>query len=160
MRFDVNVCVRPVGSDELRTRTELKNMNSFNFAAKGIEREIARQIGVYEAGGRVEQETLHFDPDHESSPPLRSKEEAEDYRYFPDPDLVPLEPARELVENLRDELPELPGTRIRRFEEQYGLPFSDATVLNATPALAALYEQVALDGVDAKAASNVLMNEF
>src|SRR4029077_10885 len=101
MRFDVNVSVRPQGSDELRTRTELKNMNSFNFAAKGIEREIARQIKIYESGGTIEQETLHFDPTQEDSPPLRSKEEAQDYRYFPEPDLVPIEPSRELVEELR-----------------------------------------------------------
>ena len=89
------------GSDELRTRTELKNMNSFNFAAKGIEREIARQIRIYEEGGDVEQETLHFDPAHEESPPLRSKEEAQDYRYFPEPDLVPVQPPAELVDRLR-----------------------------------------------------------
>ena len=94
LRFDVNVSVRPEGSDELRTRTELKNMNSFNFAAKGIEREVRRQIAIYESGGKVDQETLHFDPGHESAPPLRSKEEAQDYRYFPEPDLVPLEPPR------------------------------------------------------------------
>ena len=91
----------PAGSDELRTRTELKNMNSFNFAAKGIEKEIARQIGIYESGGTVEQETLHFDPGNEDSPPLRSKEEAQDYRYFPEPDLVPVHPPAELVERLR-----------------------------------------------------------
>ena len=97
MRFDVNVSVRPAGSDELRTRTELKNMNSFNFAAKGIEKEIARQIEIYESGGTVEQETLHFDPGNEDSPPLRSKEEAQDYRYFPEPDLVPIHPPAELV---------------------------------------------------------------
>ena len=108
LRFDVNVSVRPEGSDELRTRTELKNMNSFNFAAKGIEREMRRQIEIYESGGEVVQETLHFDPANESAPPLRSKEEAQDYRYFPEPDLVPLEPAAELVERLREELPELP----------------------------------------------------
>src|SRR5512146_1070215 len=101
MRFDVNVSVRPAGSDELRTRTELKNMNSFNFAAKGIEREIVRQIGVYEAGGTVDQETLHFDPSHESAPPMRSKEEAQDYRYFLEPDLVPVEPGADLVDRLR-----------------------------------------------------------
>ena len=101
LRFDVNVSVRPAGSDELRTRTELKNMNSFAFAARGIEREVERQIGVYEAGGTVEQETLHFDPAHESAPPLRSKEEAQDYRYLPEPDLVPIEPPAELVERLR-----------------------------------------------------------
>ena len=108
LRFDVNVSVRPEGSDELRTRTELKNMNSFNFAANGIEREVRRQIEIYESGGEVVQETLHFDPGNESAPPLRSKEEAQDYRYFPEPDLVPLEPAAELVERLREELPELP----------------------------------------------------
>ena len=108
LRFDVNVSVRPEGSDELRTRTELKNMNSFNFAAKGIEREMRRQVEIYESGGEVVQETLHFDPGNESAPPLRSKEEAQDYRYFPEPDLVPLEPAAELVERLREELPELP----------------------------------------------------
>ena len=100
MRFDVNVSVRPAGTDELRTRTELKNMNSFNFAAKGIEREIARQIQIYEAGGEVQQETLHFVPGDEESPPSRSKEEAQDYRYFPEPDLVPVQPPAELVDRL------------------------------------------------------------
>ena len=89
-------------------------MNSFNFAAKGIEREIQRQIQIYESGGQVVQETMHFDPGNESAPPLRSKEEAQDYRYLPEPDLVPLEPDRELVERLRAELPDLPGERIGR----------------------------------------------
>src|SRR5205823_4268210 len=100
LRFDVNVSVRPAGSGKLRTRTELKNMNSFAFAAKGIAREVQRQIEIYEAGGEVEQETLHFDPAHESAPPLRWKEEAQDYRYLPEPDLVPIEPAAEVVEGL------------------------------------------------------------
>ena len=103
MRFDVNVSVRPAGTDELRTRTELKNMNSFAFAAKGIEREVARQIRIYEGGGEVEQETLHFDPTQEEAPPLRSKEEAQDYRYFPEPDLVPVHPPAEVVDRLRGE---------------------------------------------------------
>jgi len=120
LRFDVNVSVRPEGSDELRTRTELKNMNSFNFAAKGIEREVRRQVEIWESGGEVEQETLHFDPGNESAPPLRSKEEAQDYRYFPEPDLVPLEPSRELVESLHGDLPELPSARIRRLETEVG----------------------------------------
>ncbi len=160
LRFDVNVSIRPQGSDELRTRTELKNMNSFAFAARGIEREVQRQIGIYESGGVVEQETLHFDPDHESAPPLRSKEEAEDYRYFAEPDLVPLAPPPELVQRLRAEVPEAPGARIRRFEDRYGLPFYDADVLNGSLGLAALFERVAESGVDAKAVSNVLMNEF
>ena len=123
MRFDVNVSVRPAGSSELRTRTELKNMNSFNFAAQGIEREIARQIEIYEAGGEVQQETLHFVPGDEE----RSKEEAHDYRYFPEPDLVPVHPPDELVERLRGEIGELPGARIRRIADT--LSFYDADVL-------------------------------
>ena len=128
LRFDVNVSVREAGEAALRTRTELKNMNSFNFAAKGIEREIKRQIGIYEAGGEVEQETLHFDPGNESAPPLRSKEEAQDYRYFPEPDLVPLEPEREMVERLRGELPEPPWARIRRLEAEVGFTLAEGLV--------------------------------
>jgi aspartyl-tRNA(Asn)/glutamyl-tRNA(Gln) amidotransferase subunit B len=157
MRFDVNVSVRPAGSDELRTRTELKNMNSFNFAAKGIDREIARQIRIYESGGTVEQETLHFDPANEDSPPLRSKEEAEDYRYFPEPDLVPVEPPRELVEELRTAIGELPGDRIRRIAET--LSFYDADVL-VTGGLDRLWAGAVDAGADAKEAANVLANAF
>jgi aspartyl-tRNA(Asn)/glutamyl-tRNA(Gln) amidotransferase subunit B len=160
LRFDVNVSVRPAGSDELRTRTELKNMNSFAFAARGIQREVDRQIAVYEAGGTVEQETLHFDEAQESAPPLRTKEEAQDYRYLPEPDLVPIEPPAELVERLRAEVPEPPGARMRRFESDYGLPFYDAEVLNGSVPMSRLFEAVVAAGVDAKAASNVLMNEF
>ncbi len=157
MRFDVNVSVRPAGSDELRTRTELKNMNSFNFAAKGIEREIARQIRVYEAGGTVEQETLHFDPGNEESPPMRSKEEAQDYRYFPEPDLVPVHPPEALVERLRGEIGELPGARIARIAET--LSFYDADVL-VTGGLDRLWSTLVDAGVDAKEAANVLSNQF
>ena len=160
LRFDVNVSVRPAGSDELRTRTELKNMNSFAFAARGIEREVERQIGVYEAGGTVEQETLHFDPAHEAAPPLRTKEEAQDYRYLPEPDLVPLAPPADLVERLRAEVPEAPGARTGRFESQYGLPFYDAEVLNGSLVLSQLFEGVVERGADPKLASNVLMNDF
>jgi aspartyl-tRNA(Asn)/glutamyl-tRNA(Gln) amidotransferase subunit B len=157
MRFDVNVSVRPAGSDELRTRTELKNMNSFNFAAKGIEREIARQIAVYEAGGTVEQETLHFDPGNETSAPLRSKEEAEDYRYFPEPDLVPVHPPADLVERLRGEVGELPSARIRRIADT--LSFYDADVL-VTGGLDRLWAAVVDRGADPKEAANVLANAF
>jgi aspartyl-tRNA(Asn)/glutamyl-tRNA(Gln) amidotransferase subunit B len=157
MRFDVNVSVRPAGSDELRTRTELKNMNSFNFAAKGIEREIARQIRVYEAGGTVEQETLHFDPAHEEAPPTRSKEEAQDYRYFPDPDLVPVEPEPGLVERLRTSIGELPGARIARIADT--LSFYDADVL-VTGGLDRLWSEVVAAGADPKEAANVLANQF
>ncbi len=157
MRFDVNVSVRPAGSDELRTRTELKNMNSFNFAAKGIEREIARQIAIYEAGGTVDQETLHFDPGNETSAPLRSKEEAQDYRYFPEPDLVPVHPPEDLVERLRGEVGELPSARIRRIAET--LSFYDADVL-VTGGLDALWAALVDAGADAKEAANVLANQF
>jgi aspartyl-tRNA(Asn)/glutamyl-tRNA(Gln) amidotransferase subunit B len=157
MRFDVNVSVRPRGSDELRTRTELKNMNSFSFAAKGIEREIARQIRVYESGGTVDQETLHFDPLHEDSPPMRSKEEAEDYRYFPEPDLVPVHPPAEVVERLRREVRELPSARIRRIAGT--LSFYDADVL-VTGGLDRLWSDVVEAGAEPKEAANVLANSF
>jgi aspartyl-tRNA(Asn)/glutamyl-tRNA(Gln) amidotransferase subunit B len=154
LRFDVNVSVRPEGTDELRTRTELKNLNSFAFAARAIEREVERQIGIYEAGGEVEQETLHFDPGKESAPPLRSKEEAQDYRYFPEPDLVPIEPPSELVERVRAELPELPGARIRRLAAE--LDHATAADL-VTSGRDGLFERVP---GDRRAVANVLMNQF
>jgi len=157
MRFDVNVSVRPAGSSELRTRTELKNMNSFNFAAKGIEREIARQIGIYESGGEVQQETLHFVPGDEESPPTRSKEEAQDYRYFPEPDLVPVHPPADLVERLRAEIGELPGARIKRVAGT--LSFYDADVL-VTGGLDRLWSELVDAGADPKEAANVLSNQF
>jgi aspartyl-tRNA(Asn)/glutamyl-tRNA(Gln) amidotransferase subunit B len=158
LRADANVSVREVGEAGFRTRTELKNMNSFNHIARGIEAEVRRQIGVWESGGEVVQQTLDYEVKSDTVTARRQKEEADDYRYFPEPDLVPIEPRRELLERI--ELPELPGERIRRFESQYGLAYYDAEVLNSSASLAALYERVALDGVDAKATSNVLMNEF
>jgi len=154
LRFDVNVSVRPEGSDELRTRTELKNMNSFNFAAKGIEREIQRQIQIYESGGQVVQETMHFDPGNEAAPPLRSKEEAQDYRYLPEPDLVPLEPDRDLVERLRAELPDLPGERIRRLADDVGFETAEGLVTSGRDRL---FDKV---GGDRRDVANVLMNQF
>ena len=154
LRFDVNVSVRPEGSNELRTRTELKNMNSFNFAAKGIEREIQRQIQIYESGGEVVQETMHFDPGNESAPPLRSKEEAQDYRYLPEPDLVPLEPDRELVEQLRAQLPDLPGERIGRLAPEVGFETAEGLVTSGRDRL---FDQVPGDRRDV---ANVLMNQF
>jgi aspartyl-tRNA(Asn)/glutamyl-tRNA(Gln) amidotransferase subunit B len=160
LRADANVSVREVGETGYRTRTELKNMNSFNHIARGIEAELRRQIETWESGGEVVQETLDYEVKSDTVTPRRRKEEADDYRYFPEPDLVPVEPEADVVERLRTEVPELPGVRIRRFEKEYELSYYDADVLNGSAGLAALYEQVALEGIDAKAASNVLMNDF
>ena len=160
LRADANVSVREEGETGYRTRTELKNMNSFNHIARGIDAEVRRQIATWESGAEVVQETLDYEVKSDTVTQRRRKVEADDYRYFPEPDLVPLEPEAETLERLKSELPELPGSRIRRFEREYGLPFYDAEVLNGSAALAALYERVALDGVDAKAVSNVLMNDF
>jgi aspartyl-tRNA(Asn)/glutamyl-tRNA(Gln) amidotransferase subunit B len=160
LRADANVSVREMGEAGYRTRTELKNMNSFNHIARGIDAEVRRQIAIWESGEEVVQQTLDYEVKSDTVTPRRRKEEADDYRYFPEPDLVPIEPATELLERLRLELPELPAARIRRFEREYELPYYDAEVLNGDAALAALYERVALDGVDAKAVSNVLMNDF
>jgi aspartyl-tRNA(Asn)/glutamyl-tRNA(Gln) amidotransferase subunit B len=155
LRVDANVSVRPAGSDELRTRTELKNMNSFNFVARGIEAEIARQIGVWESGDDVRQETYDFDAATGALTPHRAKEEADDYRYFPEPDLVPVEPPAELVERLRAELPELPAARIRRLEAE--LDLERATVL-VTGGLDRLWEQTVAAGGEKVPTANVIIN--
>jgi aspartyl-tRNA(Asn)/glutamyl-tRNA(Gln) amidotransferase subunit B len=159
LRFDVNVSVRPEGSDELRTRTELKNMNSFAFAARGIEREIERQIAIYDEGGEVVQETLHFDPARENAPPLRSKEEAQDYRYFPEPDLVPIEPLREWsLDELRATLPESPAARLEGVLAA-GLELRDAEALNAEPARVVLFEALREAGLEARPAAAFVLND-
>jgi aspartyl-tRNA(Asn)/glutamyl-tRNA(Gln) amidotransferase subunit B len=157
LRVDANVSVRPAGSDELRTRTEIKNMNSFTFIARGIEAEIARQIEVWESGGEVEQHTYDFDAATGTLTPRRTKEEADDYRYFPEPDLVPVEPPAELVERLRGELPELPGARIRRLEAE--LDHAAAGVL-VTGGLDRLYEAAVAAGAERRAAANVIANNL
>jgi aspartyl-tRNA(Asn)/glutamyl-tRNA(Gln) amidotransferase subunit B len=156
LRCDANISVRPAGSSELRTRCELKNMNSFNFIARGIEAEVARQIEVYESGGQVRQETHDFDAASGTLTVHRTKEEAEDYRYFPEPDLVPYEPERELVERLRGELPEPPGVRILRLEQALGLEVAVGLVTGGRDGL---YEALLVHGAEAKAAANVLMNQ-
>jgi aspartyl-tRNA(Asn)/glutamyl-tRNA(Gln) amidotransferase subunit B len=121
LRCDANVSVRPMGTTELGTKTELKNMNSFRFLMQGINAEIARQIALLESGEPVVQETLHFDPVSKRLTPLRSKEEAHDYRYFPEPDLVPLLVTDEMLAAARAEIPELPADRAERFERDFGL---------------------------------------
>ena len=160
LRCDANVSVREVGEEGFRTKTELKNMNSFTFVARGIEAEIERQIGIYDGGGVVEQETLHFDPQSGRLSSLRSKEEAHDYRYLPEPDLVAIEPGRARVETIAAELPESPAARLGRLQEAHGLSFYDAQVLNGSRGVVALYEQVVAAGADAKASANVLQNQF
>ncbi len=155
LRADANVSVRPAGSDELRTRTEIKNMNSFSFIARGIEAEVERQIGVWESGGEVEQQTYDFDAATGTLTARRSKEEADDYRYFPEPDLVPVEPPRELVEALRAEVPESPAARIRRIEPT--LDLDRATVL-VTGGLDRLWDATVAEGADGVAAANVIAN--
>jgi aspartyl-tRNA(Asn)/glutamyl-tRNA(Gln) amidotransferase subunit B len=157
LRVDANVSVRPEGSDELRTRCEIKNMNSFSHIARGIDAEIARQVAVWESGGEVEQHTYDFDVATGTLTPRRAKEEADDYRYFPEPDLVPVEPSADLVERLRAELPELPASRIRRVGET--LDHERALVL-VTGGLDALWSETVAAGAEAVAASNVIANQL
>jgi aspartyl-tRNA(Asn)/glutamyl-tRNA(Gln) amidotransferase subunit B len=148
LRCDANVSVRQPGETELRTKTELKNMNSFRFVERGIEAEVARQSEIWASGGAVAQETLHFDPTTGSLTPLRSKEEVHDYRYFPEPDLVPLAPTEEMLERARTALPELPAARLERFAADYGLASETAAVLVTWEELGAFYEDTLATGSD------------
>lgn len=158
-RCDANVSVRPVGTEEFGTRTEIKNLNSFRFVDRAINYEIERQIEVLEGGGEIVQETRLFDSDRGETRPMRSKEEANDYRYFPDPDLLPLEIDSAFIDEVRAELPELPDIRRQRFVEQYGLSSYDAGVLTASRELADFFEIVAAQA-DAKLAANWVMGDF
>ena len=142
-RCDANVSVRRQGETKLGTRAELKNLNSFRFVEKAIEAEVARQTELLETGGRVVQETRLYDPDRDETRPMRSKEEANDYRYFPDPDLLPIVIDEDAIEAVRATLPELPDAKRERFGAQYGLPAYDAGVLTAQRALADYFEEVA-----------------
>ena len=156
LRVDANVSVRPVGEEGLRTRTEIKNLNSFSYIARGIEAEIERQTAVWESGAEVEQATFDFDASSGELTSRRTKEEAEDYRYFPEPDLVPIEPPAELVARLRAELPELPGERVRRLEPALGFALAGDIV---TSGRTALYESLLGDELDPREVANFLMNE-
>jgi aspartyl-tRNA(Asn)/glutamyl-tRNA(Gln) amidotransferase subunit B len=156
LRVDANVSVRPEGSDELRTRWELKNMNSFRFIGRGIEAAVREQVKLYESGGTVEQHTYDYEPNSDTLTPHRTKEEADDYRYFPEPDLVPLAPEREAVERLRAELPELPADLIRRRGEALGV--DDAWAL-VTTGRDATYGALVDTGVAPRTAFNYVMNE-
>jgi aspartyl-tRNA(Asn)/glutamyl-tRNA(Gln) amidotransferase subunit B len=157
LRCDVNVSVREEGETGFRTRWELKNMNSFSFIGRGIQAAIREQIALYEAGGEIVQQTYDYDAGSDTLTPHRTKEEAEDYRYFPEPDLVPIEPTPELIERLRAELLELPGARIRRLEESTGFELAAELVTSGRDSL---YEAVVAEGAEPRAVANVLMNQF
>jgi aspartyl-tRNA(Asn)/glutamyl-tRNA(Gln) amidotransferase subunit B len=157
LRADVNVSVRKRGEESFRPRWELKNMNSFTFIRRGIDAAIREQIAAYERDETLEQSTYDYEPDTDRLTVHRSKEEADDYRYFPEPDLVPVEPSVELVERLRAEVPELPGARIRRLEQALGFDVAYALV---TTERDALYAGLVADGVEARLAANWVMNEF
>ena len=162
LRVDANVSVRPAGSENLGTKTELKNMNSFRFLQRGIEAELARQRELVEAGAAVTQETLHFDPASGTLTPLRSKEEAHDYRYFPEPDLVPLAPTEEMLREAREALPELPAARIERYVSDLGLPHDVALTLATDPETAGYFEQTlsVADGAEPKVVANWVTGEL
>jgi len=159
-RCDANVSVRPIGQQAFGTRTELKNLNSFRFVERAIDYEIERQIGILEGGGTIEQETRLYDADRNETRPMRSKEEAFDYRYFPDPDLLPLELDEAYIENIRKTLPELPDGKKERFIYEFGLTPYEASVLTSSRELADYFEAVekASDG-ETKQSANWVMGD-
>lgn len=160
-RCDANVSVRPKGEAKFGTRTEIKNVNSFRFVERAISYEIERQIKVLESGGTIVQETRLYDAERDETRSMRTKEEAMDYRYFPDPDLLPLVITDAFIEEVRSELPELPEAKYRRFIDQYGLNPYDAEVLTASQPLADYYEAVVgLAGCDSKLCANWVMVEL
>ena len=159
-RVDANVSIRPKGQAELGTRAELKNINSFRFLEKAINFEIARQIDVIEDGGKVVQETRLYDANKDETRSMRSKEEANDYRYFPDPDLLPLEIDEAFINEVVATMPELPDARRARFESQYGLSAFDADQLTGSRAQADYFEAAAQVGGDAKLTANWVMGDL
>ncbi len=162
LRVDGNISIRPEGSSELGVKCELKNMNSFRFLERGIEAELARQRSLLEAGEAVEQETLHFHPEDGSLTPLRSKEYAHDYRYFPEPDLVPVAPTEEMLKEAREALPELPAARRDRYVSEVGISEEAATTLAFQTAYAEFFERAmgAADGASAKGIANWITGEL
>ncbi|HOP16189.1 MAG TPA: Asp-tRNA(Asn)/Glu-tRNA(Gln) amidotransferase subunit GatB [Gammaproteobacteria bacterium] len=159
-RVDANVSIRPKGQAELGTRAELKNINSFRFLEKAINFEITRQIDVIEDGGKVVQETRLYDANKDETRSMRSKEEANDYRYFPDPDLLPLEIDEAFINEVVATMPELPDARRARFESQYGLSAFDADLLTGSRAQADYFEAAAQVGGDAKLTANWVMGDL
>ncbi|MDH3641978.1 MAG: Asp-tRNA(Asn)/Glu-tRNA(Gln) amidotransferase subunit GatB, partial [Gammaproteobacteria bacterium] len=160
MRCDVNVSVRPTGTTELGQRTEIKNVNSFRFVERASEYEIERQIDVLESGGSIEQQTMLYDPERHETRAMRSKEYSNDYRYFPDPDLLPVHLTTELIESARAAMPELPAARRERFIAELGLSDYDARLLTHDPDLADYFESTCSEAGDAKLAANWVMGEL
>jgi len=160
MRCDINISLRPMGTDALGTRAEIKNVNSFRFVERAIRHEFERQADILESGGRIVQETRLYDADRDETRPMRSKEVANDYRYFPEPDLLPVVIDEQYVAQIRQSLPELPHDKRLRFIEQHQLSAYDAGVLVDSPALANFYEQVVSTCGDAKIAANWVQVEL
>ena len=157
MRCDANISIRPYGQDEFGTKTELKNLNSFTFVKKGLEYEEKRQEQVILSGGVINQETRRFDETTGTTKLMRVKEGSDDYRYFPEPDIVPMIISEEWMEEVRKTIPELPDARQRRYQEELGLPAYDAHVLTLTKEMSDMFEQTVALGADPKLASNYLM---
>ena len=157
MRCDANISIRPYGQDEFGTKTELKNLNSFTFVKKGLEYEEKRQEQVILSGGVINQETRRFDETTGTTKLMRVKEGSDDYRYFPEPDIVPMIISDEWMEEVRKTIPELPDARQRRYQEKLGLPAYDAHVLTLTKEMSDMFEQTVALGADPKLASNYLM---
>ncbi len=160
MRCDCNVSLRPLGQEEFGTRTEIKNVNSFRFVEKAIESEIERQMDILEDGGSITQETRLYDPDKDETRSMRSKEQANDYRYFPDPDLLPVHIDDAYIEDIRSQLPELPDAKKIRFAQEYGLSDYDAGVLAASREQADYFETVCETSKDPKLSANWVMGEL
>ena len=157
MRCDANISIRPYGQDEFGTKTELKNLNSFTFVKKGLEYEEKRQEQVILSGGVIEQETRRFDETTGATKLMRVKEGSDDYRYFPEPDIVPMIISDEWMEEVRKTIPELPDARQKRYQEELGLPAYDAHVLTLTKEMSDMFEKTVSLGADPKLASNYLM---
>ena len=157
MRCDANISIRPYGQDEFGTKTELKNLNSFTFVKKGLEYEEKRQEQVILSGGKIDQETRRFDETTGTTKLMRVKEGSDDYRYFPEPDIVPMIISDEWMEEVRKTIPELPDARQRRYQEELGLPAYDAHVLTLTKEMSDMFEETVALGADPKLASNYLM---
>ncbi|HTQ53381.1 MAG TPA: Asp-tRNA(Asn)/Glu-tRNA(Gln) amidotransferase subunit GatB [Bryobacteraceae bacterium] len=160
LRCDANVSVRLKGAEHLGTKAEVKNLNSFRFLKLALDHEIARQVGILESGGKIQQETRLFNPETGETAGMRSKEHAHDYRYFPEPDLAPLRISRQMLEEIGADMPELPAAKRKRFQALWALSEYDANVLTASRAIAAYFEKTAARAGDPKLAANWVMGDL